>query len=84
MSAVGDFLHHGGGCSPGLIVGRLAHFGLHFGVVHDGWDSSEYTQYHMRTYRLTILHLTHASLQVVDAEVAHLVAKIVPIHDCGM
>jgi len=34
----------------------------------------------MRTRRLTILHLTDTSLEVVDAQVAHLVANIVPIH----
>lgn len=84
VSAVGDFLHHGGGGSPRLIVGCLAHLGLHFGIVHDGWLGLGHGRYHMWSCRLTILHLTHASLQVVDAEVAHLVAKIVPIHGCGM
>ena len=84
VSAVGDFLHHGGGCSPRLIVGRLAHLCLHFGIVHDGWDGLENVHWYTRTRRLTILHLTHPSLEVVDAEVAHLVANIIPIHGCGV
>lgn len=44
----------------------------------------EDTQYYMRPSTLTILHLANPSLEVVDAEVADLVANVVPIHGCGL
>jgi hypothetical protein len=43
---------------------------------------SEDIRDHMRMCRPTILHLTDTSLEVVDAQVAHLVTDVVPIHGC--
>jgi hypothetical protein len=43
---------------------------------------SEDIRDYMRLCRPTILYFTDASLEVVDAQVAHLVAEIVPIHSC--
>jgi hypothetical protein len=32
----------------------------------------------------TILHFTDASLEVVDRQVADLIAQVIPVHGCGV
>lgn len=44
----------------------------------------EQSRCHHATHEPTILHLTDSSLEVVHGEIAHLVADVVPVHDCGV
>jgi hypothetical protein len=71
--------------TPGLIVGGLSHFRLHLCVVHDscqGASASCFEGADSRCPRLTILDLSHTSLDVVEREIGHFVLETGEIH-CG-
>jgi hypothetical protein len=68
--------------TPRLVVGRLAHLGLHLGVVHHGCSASASASW-PSVSKHTILGLAESRLEVVEREIAHLVLEAVEIHGGG-
>jgi hypothetical protein len=68
--------------TPRLVVGRLAHLGLHLGVVHHRCSASAIASW-PSVSKHTILGLAESRLEVIEREVAHLVLEGVEIHGGG-
>ena len=69
-----------------FIVGCLPHLRLHFCVVHHRCRllSASHTPAGCATCQPTILHLPHASLDIVESQVLDRVAEVIPIHCAGV
>jgi hypothetical protein len=96
---VGNLLQHRRGCTwplsapanarksvcrtPRLVVGGLAHLGLHLGVVHHRCDASAIASWPCLLSMRTILGFPESRLEIVEREIAHLVLEAVEIHVCG-
>jgi hypothetical protein len=66
--------------TPWLVVGSLAHLGLHLGVVHHRCSASAIASW-PSCLKHTILGFAESRFKVVEREVAHLVLEAVEIHD---
>lgn len=71
--------------TPWLVVGCLAHLGLHLGVVHDGCRALALASWRSLVSReRTILGFAETGLEVVEREIAHLVLQAAEIHGGGV
>jgi hypothetical protein len=70
--------------TPWLIVCRLAHLGLHLGIVHDRYGALAVASWHVHSAPRTILCFPEPGLEVVEREIAHLIFEAVQIHGGGV